>query len=157
VDILHLNLPPTGNLSWFCHAFSRLSKSRWCHLFFIFVVQLGSFPMHRFCRSLILLRKLPSQLLTQQTVSGTLSFSGLPEASVLLSQLFNIFINDLGNAINCSMYLNLADNLKIYRVINPSKYWNLLQSDMVLYEVGAITGQVYPTSDLGGSNWRVDG
>jgi hypothetical protein len=44
--------------------------------------------------------------------------------------LFNIFINDLCNAINHSRYLLFADDIKIFRAIRSPYECSLLQSDI---------------------------
>jgi hypothetical protein len=68
-------------------------------------------------------------------ISGTLLFSilvksGAPQGSTLGPLLFNIFINDICNSIHNSMYLLLADDLKIYHTIINVDDCKLLQHDI---------------------------
>ncbi|MDR2660870.1 MAG: hypothetical protein LBC17_02350, partial [Lactobacillaceae bacterium] len=52
------------------------------------------------------------------------------QGSVLGPLLFNVFINDLCEAIAHSKYLLFADDLNIYRTVKSPQDCNLLQSDI---------------------------
>jgi hypothetical protein len=56
--------------------------------------------------------------------------SGVPQGSVLRPLLFNMFINDISDAVVHSKYLLVADDVKIYRAVKSRQDCDLLQSDI---------------------------
>jgi hypothetical protein len=55
---------------------------------------------------------------------------GVPQESVFRHLLFNIYINDLYDAIKHFRYLLFADDIKTYRAVSSLEDCNLLQSDI---------------------------
>jgi hypothetical protein len=71
----------------------------------------------------------------QVRVSGVLSssfeiISGVPQGPVLGPLLFNVFINDICDAVAHSKYLLFADDIKIFRAVYSPQDCYLLQLDI---------------------------
>jgi hypothetical protein len=62
----------------------------------------------------------------------------VPQGSTLGPLLFNIYINDICDAIHNSQCLLVADNLKIYRSISDVDDRKLLQHDIDSVQTGVL-------------------
>jgi hypothetical protein len=67
---------------------------------------------------------------------------GAPQGSVLGPLLFDVFINDLCDAINYFKYPFYADDTKICHAINPLKIVVHYSLIMILYKVGALLCEI---------------